>query len=209
MRYRIVLSLLAAGLLLADATAFAAQAAGSGWIRDVDQALQVAARQQRPLLVFVTMDGCKYCQRMEQTTFSSVQVRQTISANFVPVVVKQSERPDLMRELQIQSFPTTMIVTPQGDVVREMRGYVEPRRFQQMLLQVVGQPAASRAVATRQPTGPQAAARAAVPPAQHLAAPAGSRPPRTAARPAYHQAKSGFAWPFGLDRLFTAKTVRR
>ena len=169
MRYRIVLSLLAASLSLSAASAFAAQAAGNGWMRDLDQALQVAAQQQRPVLLFVSMDGCKYCRRMEQTTFSNPQVRQTIGANYVPVAIKNSERPDVMRDLQIQSFPTTLIVTPQGDVVSELKGYVEPRKFEQQLLQVAGQPAAARAVATRQPTRPPAAARGAVVPAQHLA----------------------------------------
>jgi thioredoxin-related protein len=207
MRYRFVLSLLAAGLSLSAASVFSAQGAGSGWMHDVDQAMQVAATQQRPVLLFVSMDGCKYCQRMVQTTFSNPQVNQTIHANYVPVVVKKSERPDLMRELQIRSFPTTLIVTPQGDVVHEMKGYVEPRKFQQQLLQVAGQPAPPRAVAARQPGSPQAAARSTVAPAQHLAT--GPRPARTAARPTYRQAKSGFTLPFGLDRLFGAKSVRR
>ncbi len=59
MRYRFVLSLLAAGLSLSAASAFSAQGAGGGWMHDVDQAMQVATTQQRPVLLFVSMDGCR------------------------------------------------------------------------------------------------------------------------------------------------------
>lgn len=225
MRKRMLLSLLVLGFATGSATSVLAATKG-GWIRDVDQALEVAQARQQPILLFVSMDGCKYCQKMAQTTFRNRQVLQTIGSQYVPAAIKNSERPDLMRQLQIRSFPTTLIVSPEGDVLHEMKGYVEAGKFEQQLVQIAGQPHSANSVAAQRP-----------PHRQHTApAPARSpfgfasflrQPPRPegatarlrqppAARPTQpthlHPAGSsrrGFQLPFGLNQLVGAVTGRR
>ena len=219
---RMLLSLLALSLIASSAS-FARSATAGGWIRDVDQALEVAQSRQQPVLLFVSMDDCKYCQKMVQTTFRDQRVLQTIGSQYVPAVIKNSERPDLMRQLQIRSFPTTLVVSPEGDVLHEMKGYVEASKFQQQLVQIAGQPRSAASVAIRRP-----------PNRSHVSpAPAKSpfgfasflrQPPRapvatarlhqpTSAQPTHlHPTPSphaGFRLPFGLDRLFGAFTIRR
>jgi protein disulfide-isomerase len=221
MPHRIVLSLLATSLFLPAHALFSGQVARRAWIRDVDQALQEAESQQRPVLLFVSMDQCKYCQRMVQTTLRDPQVRQAIGSHFVPAVIKNSDRPDLMRELQIQSFPTTLIVSPQGKVLQEMKGYVDASKFHQQLLQVAGQPTSTDRIASREPRAKRPAARSSalrVQPAStgHRQAqratgvtPRSHQVHRSHQHRGVHQSQSGFRWPFGLNRLFTGIGARR
>ena len=103
------------------------------WLRDVDQALQVAQTEQRPLVVFVSMDRCKYCQKMIQTTLSNPQIRQALGTHFVAAAIKNGDRPDLVRQLQIRSFPTTLLVNSEGQVVDQITGYVDAEKFHKQL----------------------------------------------------------------------------
>jgi thioredoxin-related protein len=224
MPHRIVLSLLAASLFLPAHTLFSGQVARRAWIRDVDQALQEAESQQRPVLLFVSMDRCKYCQQMAQTTLRDLQVRQAIGTHFVPAVIKNSDRPDLMRELQIQSFPTTLIVSPHGKVLQEMKGYVDASKFHQQLLKVAGQPTSTDRIASREPRAKRPTERGSalrvqpVSTGRRQAASAngafnrrhqGPQARRNHQGHKVHPAQSGFRWPFGLDRLFTMVGARR
>jgi protein disulfide-isomerase len=124
-------------LALALAGWFAASAGSTasakGWVRDVEHALSVAQSKQRPLVLFVSTDGCVHCDKMIATTFRDVNIRQALSTSFVAAAIKSSERPDLMDHLQIRSFPTTLLVSPDGEVLDQMTGYVDAAKFQQRL----------------------------------------------------------------------------
>jgi protein disulfide-isomerase len=119
-----------AGLVAVMATS---TVSAKGWLRDVEQALNVARSQQRPLVLFVSSDGCVHCDKMIATTFRDVNVRQTLGSSFVAAAIKGSERPDLMEHLRIRSFPTTLLVSPGGEVLDQMAGYVDAQQFQQRL----------------------------------------------------------------------------
>jgi thioredoxin-related protein len=227
MRKQVLLSLLALGLATwSTSLVSAATQTKGGWIRDVDQALEVAQARQQPILLFVSMDGCKYCQKMVQTTFRNRQVLQTIGSQYVPAVIKNSERPDLMRQLQIRSFPTTLIVNPEGDVLHEMKGYVDAGKFEQQLVRIAGQPRSANSIAAKRPTHRQHTApaparspfsfasflRQAPRPAAttaRLRQPAAARPAHPSHLHPSPSAHRGFQLPFGLNQLFGVFTVRR
>jgi protein disulfide-isomerase len=119
-----------AGLVVLTA---ASTASAKGWMRDVERALSVAQSEQRPLVLFVSSDHCVHCDRMIATTFRDVNVRQTLGSSFVVAAIKGAERPDLIEHLQIRSFPTTVLVSPEGEVLDLVIGYVDAERFQQRL----------------------------------------------------------------------------
>jgi thioredoxin-related protein len=104
-----------------------------GWLRDVDHAWSVVQAEKRPMVLFVSMDGCIHCDRMIETTFRDAEVRRTLGSSFVAAAIKGSERPDLLRQLQIQSFPTTVVVSCDGQVLDQMVGYVDAKGFKRRL----------------------------------------------------------------------------
>jgi thioredoxin-related protein len=116
----------------------AASVASAGWLRDVEHALDLAQAQHRPLVVFVSMDGCGHCVHMIRTTFRDNEVRRTLGSSFVAAAVKATERPDLVKHLQIRSFPTTLLVSSNGEVLDQLVGYVDARTFRQRLQAAAG-----------------------------------------------------------------------
>lgn len=158
---RLVRVMLAGYLFLAFGTN---QGDAAGWLRDVDQAMEQAQTRQQPVLLFISMDRCSYCQKMIQTTFADAGVRQTLGDGFIPAAMKAAERPDLIRRLKIRSFPTTLIVQPNGQIVDQMTGYQDVATFQKHL-KVHGKPATAADVVaqaetpTEQPPAPVRQAR--------------------------------------------------
>jgi thioredoxin-related protein len=125
------------GLLLGLSLIAPAVAGGRQWLRDVDHALAVARAEQRPLVLFITTDGCIHCERMIATTFLDPQVRQTLGTSFVAAAIKASERPDLLKRLSIRSFPTTLVVSADGRVMDQVVGYLDADKFTERMVAVL------------------------------------------------------------------------
>lgn len=61
---------LVVAVVLGGASVASAEKAGAiAWRSDVDRAWKASKQQNRPLLLFVTLDGCGYCTKMKQHTY--------------------------------------------------------------------------------------------------------------------------------------------
>ena len=115
--------------LCCAATFLAAEARAEGnrttvqW-SELSKGWETAQKQQRPLMLFITMDGCTYCDLMKAQTLSDPTVVQAIHTGFVPAIANRTQRPDLVRKLGVTTFPTTLIISPQRKVLGLMKGYV-------------------------------------------------------------------------------------
>lgn len=136
-----MLSLLA-GLLLVASPLSAADVA---WQSDVDAAWQTSVRENRPLLVFLTSSGCRYCSMMKQKTYSDPTIAAKIEQSFVPVAVDASRVAWLVKQMEVSGYPTTLIISPEAEVLDHLKGYVAPER----LLPRLDQAAPPGRIATR------------------------------------------------------------
>ncbi len=120
------------------------------WDRDVRTAWRTALETQRPLVVFITMDDCLFCQKMKKTTLQDRQVVSDLRLQFVPVAVNVKDQPDLVKLLLIKSFPTTVVILNNGDVIESITGYQTPKQLHERLLSTLRQAAREQHVnATR------------------------------------------------------------
>ena len=72
-------------ILLVSAVAVCSQRAGAAdirWLDDVDQGLAGHRQQDRPMLLYVTRDGCKYCVKMERGTYRDDRVTSQVNESF-------------------------------------------------------------------------------------------------------------------------------
>lgn len=103
-----------------------------------------ANEAKRPLLVFLSVDGCFYCKHMQKTTFLDPTVVQTVKSQFVPVAIDGAKYPKLVRHLKITSYPTTLLVSPELKVLAAMNGYRSAAQLQRQLNKVNAQTVAER-----------------------------------------------------------------
>lgn len=120
-------------LLPAARPAWSAGPAGIHWHDEVQSAWKSMQSERRPILLFVTMDGCLHCRRMKAVTYEDGRVVERISQSFVAASINGQQQPEVARRLGVQVYPTTVIITPDARVVDSIRGYVSPAELDQRL----------------------------------------------------------------------------
>jgi thioredoxin-related protein len=136
-RFRWAASGIAAILLMVvTSQLMAAELSSLRWQTDYAVAHQQRVRDGRPMLVFVTMDGCPFCDKMLQTTYANAKVRATIHDNFVPTFVNGSEQRELAKQFGVRIYPTTFLIGPDNRILEKVEGFMEPAVFQRKMASI-------------------------------------------------------------------------
>jgi thioredoxin-related protein len=83
----------------------------------------------RPMLVYCTMDGCHYCRKMEEESYTQPVVTGRLASEYEPVAVMRARRPDLIKKLRVRIFPTTFVVAPGGKILDRIEGFIPPEQL--------------------------------------------------------------------------------
>jgi thioredoxin-related protein len=70
---------------------------------------------------------------MKNVTFADEQVRGLVRGDFVSLEVNPSRDAQLVKELKITSYPTTLVISPESELLDQIKGYLPPEEFQQRL----------------------------------------------------------------------------
>ncbi len=97
----------------------------------LEQAWQTAVAEQKPLMVMFSTEGCVYCRKMLSETYGNSVVQELLSDGAVTVLANASEHRGLVKKLGIRGYPTSMLVSPSGQVLDFMEGYVDAKAFAQ------------------------------------------------------------------------------
>jgi len=92
-----------------------------------------AQKSNRPILVFATAPGCSHCVKMIGETYQQPKISQFLGDSFETVYVDRAEQPELAAKLQVRWFPTTIVVSPDNQVLDVIEGYVDAATFAQRL----------------------------------------------------------------------------
>ncbi len=93
------------------------------WLPWGDEALSLARREDKPILLSVGYSACHWCHVMAHESFEDPQVAAAMNAHFVNIKVDREERPDLDQIYQTAhalltrrsgGWPLTMFLTPEG-----------------------------------------------------------------------------------------------
>jgi uncharacterized protein YyaL (SSP411 family) len=92
------------------------------WFPWGEEALTVARREQKPILLSIGYSACHWCHVMEHESFENEAIAKLMNDNFVNIKVDREERPDLdhiyMSAVQMMTqhggWPMTVFLTPDG-----------------------------------------------------------------------------------------------
>ena len=99
-------------------------------------AFEEAARQDRPIALFVTAFWCGVCQRLDETTLSNDDVQLLLNAYFVPIRLEESQRPDVDLRYTRDGWPTIAFLSPRGEPILSVNA-LEPEPFISLLVKLV------------------------------------------------------------------------
>lgn len=139
-----------AGLLLAALAlpSFASLAAAVEW-QSWNAGLSSAAATDRPVVVDVYTDWCRWCRQMDREVYGRADVGRYLASHFVTIKLDaESAEPvsyrgrnltarALASSFDVSGYPTTIFLAADGGHLANVPGYVEPGRFL-LLLRYIG-----------------------------------------------------------------------
>lgn len=114
-----------------SANAVPANAGDATWIADFDQAVEIAKKEKKNLLVdFTGSDWCGWCIKLHDEVFKHKEFYETAQKEYVLVAldfphsdeakakVPNPERnAELQKKYNVRGFPTILLLTPEGTVI--------------------------------------------------------------------------------------------
>jgi len=101
-----------------------AQTGPIAWQSDLTEARRTAAHTDRMVIAYFWGPYCGYCKQMESETLANPGVAATINRHFVPVKINQQTAPEVARNMGVRGLPTTLVLSPEGEIIDRMRGRV-------------------------------------------------------------------------------------
>ena len=80
--------------------------------------LDEARGEGKPILLSLSAVWCHWCHVMDETTYSDEAVIRFINENFIPIRVDADMRPDIDSLYNQGGWPSTVVLTPGGEIVR-------------------------------------------------------------------------------------------
>jgi len=106
------------------------------WENTLDGAQRLASQTNRLVLIQFWAPWCGVCKRLEQEVLAQPGVVAELAASYVPVKINADHFPATARQYGVTALPTTVIVSPQGQPLDTLRGWVGPADFAARLHQV-------------------------------------------------------------------------
>ena len=118
-----VLSFISSSMFVAKSQAALFQRSGIQWNNDINESIAMSKQLNKPMLLKVSTDWCSYCKKMQRETFSDATVIAKVNENFVPVYIDGDKNKALVKQLGVRSFPTTVVVSPNQEVLASITGF--------------------------------------------------------------------------------------
>ncbi len=87
------------------------------WHEDLESASQIAADENKLVLLHFGAEWCRPCKSLETFVFSSPEVQTAMRQNVVAVKIDVDREPNLVKEYGVSGVPFDIAITPQGRVV--------------------------------------------------------------------------------------------
>lgn len=100
------------------------------WEKSWDSAFSRAKSEGKPVLVTFEAEWCVWCKKLESTTYRDSAVMSLISGSMVAVTLDvDSEGRELSDVHGVESLPTVLVFSPDGEERGRINGYLPPGKF--------------------------------------------------------------------------------
>ncbi len=69
------------------------------------------------MLLSIATAWCRWCHEMDRTSYADAEIAAFINDRFVPIRVDADDRPDISERYSLGGWPTTVFLTPSGDIL--------------------------------------------------------------------------------------------
>lgn len=106
------------------------------WIRDLNQAKQIAKAQGKPMLIDFYTDWCGWCKRLDKDTYANNKVIE-FAKKFICVKMNADEHPQIAKQYSVRGFPSTVFLKADGILIEVVPGYMPADEFLKLMEKVI------------------------------------------------------------------------
>ncbi len=103
------------------------------WLDDFAEAVTVARKQRKPILIDVYQDDCGGCDKLDDETFADPDVVREIASRFVPLKLDLFQDREFTRQHQVFWTPTILVADRGGRVRYTSPNFLPPGEFLDLL----------------------------------------------------------------------------
>ena len=108
------------------------------WEKDLAGALARAESENKLVMVDFYTDWCRWCQVMDDKTFSDGAVQAELKRMVVVKLDAERDGRDAARRYRVEGFPTILFLDGSGREVGRVPGYMPPQPFLEELGDILG-----------------------------------------------------------------------
>lgn len=124
--------LVAIATIISTSTAFISERETLHFFKGTFQeALEASENQEKPIFIDSYTANCRYCKKMDRTTFRNREVVKYLNANFINVKMnmRSEEGLKLKKEYEINALPTLLFVDSDGESLVRVNGFIDTKTF--------------------------------------------------------------------------------
>ena len=107
------------------------------WIYDLKTAQAQSLASGKPMLIVCGGPWCVYCKKLEKEVLGHPVIAKYITKTFIAVHLDSEKDQRAVQILEVKSLPTTVILSPEADLLGSVEGFVKPRDYASVLKQSV------------------------------------------------------------------------
>ncbi len=116
------------------------------WRHDYSAARKESAATGKPMLLDFGTEACTWCKKLDATTFRNPAIVAQLNERFIPIKIDAEREAKLTEAVQIDSFPTLLLVSSDGKILSRHVGYADTHQMAGFLAKApAGAPAPSQA----------------------------------------------------------------
>ena len=101
-----------------------------GQITTYEEAIAVAKRSDRKVLIVFGAEWCSWCKKLDKETIRNREVNKAIAeGNVINIHVDVDQRKDLAKKFSVRGIPAYVIIDKDEAVVRQGSGFKDPSNF--------------------------------------------------------------------------------
>ncbi|MFN2358318.1 MAG: thioredoxin family protein [Desulfotignum sp.] len=105
---------------------------GIDW-KEYTPGLGMAKKQDKNIFLYFYAQWCTYCTKLKKTTFLDQKVLDYLEKNFISISVDTDHDQALAQTWQVKGLPTMWFLTPEGNKINSLPGYVDGAQLFQIL----------------------------------------------------------------------------
>ena len=110
--------------------------AGLEWYKDYEDGQRAALNADKPMLVYFWATWCDYCKKLETEVYPHSDVNKMLEEDFVLVAINVDENKEDADAFGVWVPPAEKFVTPEGEIIDSVGGYLPEDSFLSVLQQV-------------------------------------------------------------------------